>query len=168
MNVGRKYRKALEALVYIANKDQRNYWILKTIYFADKEHLSRYGRQIFNDDYRAMKHGPVPSLAYDIIKCARGDGWFSFNDPDPRNVFDVTDPKIVISKRQPDLQYLSQSEIECLDIAHNAIKKLSFGQLKKISHDEAYKSVEEDEEITIESIISTLDNKDEVLDYYHS
>ncbi|MGV8026235.1 MAG: Panacea domain-containing protein [Anaerolineaceae bacterium] len=165
MKINRKYRKALEALVYLANKEKRNYWILKTIYFADKEHLSRYGRQIFDDGYRAMKQGPVPSLAYDIVKCVRGDGWFSFSDPDPKTALEVPDHKTVLPKRQPDLEFLSQSDIECLDHAYNLIKDLNFKQLKKLSHDEAYQSVGEDEEMTIESIISTLKNKDEILNY---
>ena len=33
----RKYRKALETVVYLANKDRRQYWVLKAIYLADKE-----------------------------------------------------------------------------------------------------------------------------------
>ena len=51
----RKYQKALETVVYLANKDIRQYWVLKAIYLADKEHLQHYGRQIFSDRYIAMK-----------------------------------------------------------------------------------------------------------------
>ncbi len=165
MKLNRKYRKALEALVYLANKDQRNYWILKTIYFADKEHLSRYGSQLFDDSYRAMKLGPVPSLAYDIVKSIRGVGWFKFNQPDPNTALEVPDNKTVIAKRPADMAFLSQSDIECLDFAYNLIKDLSFSKLKKFSHDSAYKAVKEDDEMTIESIISTLENKKEIMDY---
>ena len=165
MKLNRKYRKALEALVYLANKDQRNYWILKTIYIADKEHLSRYGSQLFDDSYRAMKLGPVPSFAYDIVKSVRGDGWFAFDRPDPKTVLEVPDNRTIIAKRQADMAFLSQSDIECLDFAYNLIKDLSFAQLKKLSHDSAYKAVKEDDEMTIESIISTLENKEEIMDY---
>jgi hypothetical protein len=164
-NNQRKYLKALETLVYIANKDQRQYWILKTIYIADKEHLRRYGRQIFNDSYRAMKQGPVPSLAYDIIKNVRGIGWYSFSDPAPSTALQTPDNRTVIPLRTADLNLLSKTEIECLDIAYNAIQKLDFGALKELSHDSAYTAVEQDEEMSIENIIMTLENSREVLEY---
>lgn len=164
----RKYQKALEALVYVTNKDRRNYWILKTIYFADKEHLRRYGRQIFDDNYRAMKQGPVPSLAYDIVKSVRGDGWFTFDDPNPNTALNVPDRYTILPLRAPDKKLLSQTDIECLDYAYDLIKDLSFPELKKLSHDEAYNAVEQDEEMTIENIIATLENSDEVMDYRNS
>lgn len=167
MNLQRKYRKALETLVYLANKDDRNYWILKTIYFADKEHLRRYGRQIFDDDYRAMKLGPVPSLAYDIVKCVRGNGYYTFNNPDPNTALFVPDNYTITARRGPDMGLLSPSDIECLDYAYNTIKGLSFVQLKDMSHDGAYNAVDENEEMTIESIIATLDNGEEIMDYLH-
>jgi hypothetical protein len=161
----RKYRKALETLVYIASKETRNYWALKTIYFADKEHLKRYGRQIFGDSYRAMKQGPVPSLAYDIVKDARGDGWYEFNDPSPDTALDVPDRYTIKPKREANTDLLSKTDIECLDYAHNLIKGLTFTQLKNMSHDKAYSEVRADEEMTIESIIQTLENAKEVMSY---
>jgi hypothetical protein len=168
MNFSRKYRKALETLVYISKKDHRHYWVLKTIYFADKEHLKKYGRQLFDDSYRAMKAGPVPSLAYDIIKYVRGDGWFVFNNPDAKTALRVPDKYLVFPIREPEIQLLSKTDIECLDDAYNLIKGLDFEQLKKLSHDEAYLAVEQDEEMTIESIINTLENREEIIDYRNS
>jgi len=163
----RKYLKSLETLVYLANKDQRQYWILKTIYLADKEHLKRYGRMISNDSYRAMKQGPVPSLAYDIIKNVRGDGWYVFSDPEPSTALRVPDNQTVQPLRGANLGLLSATEIECLDYAYNSTKKLNFGQLKRLTHDKAYNAVEQDEEISLENIIMTLDNGKDILDYLH-
>jgi hypothetical protein len=71
----------------------------------------------------------------------------------------------VIALREPEMGYLSQSEIECLDFAHNKIKKLSLPQLMDLSHDAAYCAVEQDEEMSIENIIASLDNAKEVLEY---
>ena len=45
------------------------------------------------------------------------------------------------------------------------VKNLSFNQLKELSHDEAYKAVEQDEEMSLESIALTLGNGQEVLSY---
>jgi uncharacterized phage-associated protein len=44
--------------------------ILKTLFLADKVHLNAYGRPITFDEYVAMTDGPVPSLAYDLLKDA--------------------------------------------------------------------------------------------------
>ena len=41
--------------------------IFKTLFFADQEHLSRYGRTITGDVYIAMNYGPVPSKTDDMI-----------------------------------------------------------------------------------------------------
>ncbi|WP_375450607.1 Panacea domain-containing protein [uncultured Devosia sp.] len=41
---------------------------LKACYFADKEHLNRYGRPIFGATYKAMKFGPVPLEIYEMAK----------------------------------------------------------------------------------------------------
>jgi uncharacterized phage-associated protein len=40
---------------------------MKLLFFADKEHLSRYGIPIFYDKYFKLPHGPVLSLTLNII-----------------------------------------------------------------------------------------------------
>lgn len=167
-NQRKKYHKALETLLYVANLEQRSYWALKVIYHADKEHLKRFGRQLFGDYYRAMKYGPCPSLAYDIVKDVRGEGWFNFSDPSPSTALEVPSRRTLLPRREANTRLLSESDIECLDYAYNLIKDMSFSQLKKFSHDEAYDAVDQDEEISLESIISTLENSEEVLDYLRS
>lgn len=161
----KRYRKALEVLVYVVNMEQRHYWALKALYFADKEHLSKFGRQIYDDTYQAMEKGPVPSLAYDIVKFVRGDGFYSFADPDPSAAISVPDNRTIIPLRKPDVGQLSQSDIECLDSAHRFVKNLTFGELKKASHDKAYETAEENDEISTGSLILSLDNGEEILDY---
>ena len=37
------------------------------IYFADKEHLLRYGRTITGDRYYALEQGPVPTRGLDAL-----------------------------------------------------------------------------------------------------
>ena len=44
------------------------YDIVKSLFLADKAHLNRYGRPITFDNYFAMKDGPVPNLAYNLLK----------------------------------------------------------------------------------------------------
>ncbi|MEO6666974.1 MAG: Panacea domain-containing protein, partial [Nitrospiria bacterium] len=68
--------KALQAILFVARMlpGATFHQISKIIYFADKAHLQKYGRLICGDTYVAMKHGPVPSGIYDILKSVRGDG----------------------------------------------------------------------------------------------
>jgi hypothetical protein len=117
-----------------------------------------------------MKHGPVPSLAYDIIKDARNDPqkWYTFSNPKPSTVLNVPDNKTVLPLREPNTNLLSKTDIECLKYAYDLIKGMSFLELKKFTHDSAYDSVEQDEDMSIVSIIETLDNGEEVLDYLNS
>jgi hypothetical protein len=53
--------KALEVILYVAGSVPDMYRALKVLYFADREHLGRYGRLICGDTYVAMRLGPVPS-----------------------------------------------------------------------------------------------------------
>jgi hypothetical protein len=165
----RKYLKALETLVYLANKDERQYWILKTIYLADKEHLKRYGRQIFGDRYIAMKLGPVPSLAYDIVKSVR-DGVIGYDFPDPKPITSLRAPdnRTVKPNRKANIDFLSASEIECLNYAYDIIKDLTLPQVRELTHDAAYESVDQDDGMSIIKIVETLENGKEVLDYMFS
>jgi len=165
----RKYLKALESLVFLANKDRRQYWILKSIYLADKEHLRRYGRQIFGDRYIAMKLGPVPSLAYDIVKSVReGADGYNFPEPIPATALNAPDNRTVIALREAHVDLLSASEIACLNEAYKSIEKLTMQEVMILTHDDAFDSVEQDDEMSIKKIIGTLENGREILDYLYN
>jgi hypothetical protein len=162
----KKYLKALETLVFLANKDKRQYWILKAIYLADKEHLGRYGRQIFGDRYIAMKLGPVPSLAYDIVKSVReGATGYNFPEPVPSTALKAPDNSTVEAFRKANANLLSASEMECLADAYNLIKDLTLQEVINLTHDKAYDAAEQNDEMSTIAIIKTLVNGQEVLDY---
>ena len=156
--------KGIEVLLYIADKTKDIYKILKILYFADKLHLSKYGRFISGDYYIAMKHGPVPSRSYDIIKIARGENP-NIYDIDIKELFDVKDNDL-IPKRSAKIEYLSETDKECLDMAIEENKNLSFNQLKEKSHDKAFKHTEnENDEIYVDLIAESLDNSDMVKEF---
>lgn len=61
--------KILEGIVWICDRKPGKgfHYILKTLFYADKWHLSCYGRPVFGDTYIKMPFGPVASLAYNIL-----------------------------------------------------------------------------------------------------
>jgi len=155
--------KAIEVLLYIAERSPNVYNALKVLYFADKDHLSKYGRLICGDSYVAMRRGPVPSGAYDLVKYARGDGLY-WTDIPLNEAFSVQDHSIVLH-RKANLDLLSESDVECLDTAIEKYGYLPFGELKKLSHDNAFKSADENDFIPLEAIVKTLPNGDLLWDY---
>ena len=66
----------LKAVVcYVLGKSQGGMdyiHLFKSMYFAQQEHLVKYGLPLFNDTFVVRKHGPVPSLTYKVIRCVEG------------------------------------------------------------------------------------------------
>lgn len=152
--------KALEVLLYVAKRAPNMYNALKVVYFADKQHLVRYGRLIYGDEYVAMSHGPVPSLAYDLIKQVRGDAAFELR-VDASEAFSISEDHQITVRRDAELSFLSESDIECLDQAVEQYGCMPFVQLKTISHeDAAFQSAGENDFMTIKDIAESLSDPD--------
>jgi len=146
--------KAVEVLLYIAGQQPDMYAALKILYFADRQHLARYGRFICGDSYIAMDKGPVPSGAYDLVKFVRGNGWCA-PSVSVKEAFAVQGYSI-IPLRKPNLDLLSESDIECLDEAIRTYGNWPFGKLKRESHDKAYLAADANSVISVEAIARTL------------
>lgn len=64
------WNKSIEGLHYLVSIHPgiTPFYIAKIFYYADKQHMTDWGRPISGDTYFAMENGPVPSSIYDIIK----------------------------------------------------------------------------------------------------
>lgn len=102
-----------------------------------------------------MKHGPVPSGTYDILKHVRGDG-LSCSVPHAKESFRVEDSKLIVPFKDANLDLLSDSERESLDAAIEKYGTMSFRQLAILSHDKAWDSADENDFIEVEQIVATL------------
>jgi uncharacterized phage-associated protein len=136
----------------------------KLLYFADKLHLERYGRQITKDHYIAMKFGPVASGAYDLLQLGQFDPTNAITSAWLR----MTDGKIptVEAVQEPDLNQLSDSDIECLSDVIEKFGQLSFSELTEQSHDAAWnlaRSRLANSPMLLEEIAATLPNAEIVL-----
>lgn len=158
------YQKAINGILWIASKGQNPTFhkISKLMYLADKEHLAKYGRLIFGDSYVAMKHGPVPSETYDMLKAVRGDGWAKFED-EAKSAFQVKNGKEVIPQKEADLDVFSESDLECLEATYQKFGMKTFPELTALTHDKAWDSVDENDLIDLEQIVATLPDHDDLL-----
>lgn len=132
-----------EAILYLLGRRPglTQYQIVKALFLADRSHLNTYGRPITFDNYVALDHGPVPSLAYDALKPGF-DHAARFGEPRPW----VSTPEtpgaranVFTPLRGPRTDVLSQTDREALRDALIVVSSLSFTQLRKLTHgDEAY------------------------------
>ena len=122
--------KAITSMLYICHSLGGNwdkYSLLKILYFAEQKHLAIYGRPITGDNMIAMPYGPVPSISYDEVKYSKANPEY----------FDIQD-NVVIAIAAPNLDCLSESDIECLNESIEENKDLGFSMLRNKSHDSAY------------------------------
>jgi len=158
--------KALNLVLYVAKEipPATFHTISKVIYFADKLHLQRYGRLICGDSYVAMKHGPVPSEIYDMMKDVRGDG-FSEHWAVARKAFQVQGKATVVPSEAPDLGVFSKSDLECLNESIKTYGHLDFAKLTELSHDEAWHATDDNDMIDIEQIAATFEDGSALLQH---
>ena len=168
--------KALEVVVYVSKSTNNLFNLVKTLYYADKLHLEKYGRLITGDQYIAMEDGPVPSGVYDLIKVVRGDN-FRYDSkiteahPELAIRVEVNENRTLIYPlRSANSNLLSESDIECLNEAITKYANMGVSHLWKVVHQEkAYQETERDKPISLRKLI-TLDvpNGEEILEYLDS
>ncbi len=135
--------KTLNAALYILNQVQEADYhkIFKILYFADQDHLKKFGRPITGDCYQAMNFGPVPSFLYDIFKAAE-KGNHPFHEAVEMSVlFSIRrDGNIpyVTAKIESDLDQLSETDLEALNQSIESNQALNFYELVEKSHDSAW------------------------------
>lgn len=150
-----KITTTINSLLYIIQKLGGTgdfHKVFKVLYFADQKHLTRYGSLIIDDQYIAMNNGPVPSMAYDILKALRKEGILANFKNQVEPYFELISDYMVRVKVAPDLDELSESEISCIDESLKENKDLDFQELTKKSHDAAWKKASQDCEIKIDDI----------------
>lgn len=131
--------KALELVLWLASRDPGIdiYHVAKAAFFADKHHVTAYGRPICGDAYDAATYGPLPRVIYGLL---RGDPLerlaLGSNGPLP---FDVDASLGVYAHREANARLLSESDVEALAAGLNHVRNKSFDDLYEETHgDPAY------------------------------
>ncbi len=116
--------KAVNSLLYVAQKLQKadKHKTYKILYFADQKHLVKYGRPIIGDTYIKMDYGPVPSFIKNIVD-EKINGL--------EEIVAVYNQHFIKILQIPNIEVLSESDIECLQEAIEENENLSFDDLNK-------------------------------------
>lgn len=160
---------ALQAILYILSKlgTADMHKVSKILYFADRSHLSKYARSITGDDYIKMSYGPVPSNVYDIMKAIRGDSYFA-NTSEAKSLeqyFRFINSKDIVPLMEVNIDYLSESDVECLDEAIAICKDLNFEELTRLSHDFAWANTALNAKISVKDILCEVGDSEEYIEY---
>lgn len=164
----------MQAVLYVAERLVRKdfHKIFKILYFADREHLSEYGRPITGDTYIAMPDGPVPSTIYDIFKIVRGDANSFFvssvsSELDFRELFNVKERSILEPLKPADHSVLSESDMETLDAILEEYGNMTWGEIREKSHDLAWQRAATTgyDPMSIEDILAEKGDSSSYIDY---
>lgn len=138
-------RRILEAVLFLISEAEKThqyltqYEIVKTLFLADEAHINKFGRPITFDNYVAMKNGPVPSWAYNMLKL-NFQGKSEFGEDWPlwkREISPRDGPnayKFHSLRRKPNLNVLSESDCAELTNCLTIMKSLAFGGVQDYTH----------------------------------
>ncbi|MBD5335470.1 MAG: SocA family protein [Bacteroides sp.] len=134
-------KKLIELVLYVLWKTGGTdfYHTFKILYFAEMKHLAKWGSSIVPDEFCALKYGPVPTHLYDAVKELNHPRMTLSEELSEVIQFAGEDaPNVLLPKRDANMKYLAKSEVEALDQSIEENKSLTFGQLMRKSHDEAW------------------------------
>ena len=119
---GYNYRKAIQVLNFFAIKEGgtiNKMKAIKLIWLSDRAHLRKYGRPILNDNYYAMKFGPVPSFTKDLCEC--DNAFLDDSEKNERNSYIKPHHSNMNYDSVADLntKLFSQSDLEILEAVYS-------------------------------------------------
>ncbi len=121
--------------------------LMKLFFFADKTHLAKVGKSIFNHSYTKMPRGPVPTWIYGIIRTsASGAEDYDFSNEvnvfnmlieanQTENDFDDGFHYEFKNKVEFDSMFFSKSQIETLKDICEQYRSTTAKALSDISHE---------------------------------
>lgn len=132
------------AILYIAQRtpEPTFHKVSKLLYLADLHYLQEFGMQMFGESYRAMKHGPVPSNAYNEMTAVRrgelADAGYGVAELAVRG---SQKAPVIQPLAAPDERQLSLFAKESLDWAIDRFGTWTFDELCAYTHDEMWQRI---------------------------
>lgn len=145
-----KLLKVINAIRYLVSKgiDTDLHSVFKHLYLADRKHFAEYGRTVSGEQYKRLKYGPVPFPLYPEITGVLVDSNLSETSK-LITVLGTGENRRISISGDLDLQYLSKSDIVCLNEAISKLKDSDFNKRVDISHDTAYNNTKFKEYISL-------------------
>ena len=142
--------KFITCVAFLASKklpDLSKLKVCKLLYYVDKYHLIRHGRPVTGDIYYRLDNGPVPSASLNIMnEIIDRDEVISYGEESNIEKFSkylkvhrfpFQKYPFFQTKQNPELENLSESEIEALEQVVNKYGNCSAGKLIESTHNEA-------------------------------
>jgi uncharacterized phage-associated protein len=125
--------KFVNAVAYLAQScpHSTKMTICKQLYFADKEHLVRFGRPIIGDHYHKLPHGPIPTHGLDMLRKKAGAAQNALLEKYVSVLGDSVHPKM-----SPNRKVFSRSDLEILDLIIRKYGRMSAAALRRRTHEE--------------------------------
>lgn len=162
-------QKIKEVLLFILQETGviSYYMLMKLLYIAEREHLAKWGTMITTSKFYAYKHGPVPTKIYYAI-CSEKNNKESFLS----DVIEAVGDYDVKPLREPNMDYLSKSDIESLESSISKNKDKDYSEIEELVHDDYYKQAfnrkGKDCCMSIDEIAQSGGADENMLSYIHS
>ncbi len=109
--------------------------LVKLVWAADRYHVRKYARFVTDDDYVAMKNGPVPSCVKDIIEFSVNEySNLESNDLPYIKQYIKNNNGIIYSVGETDMDYLSDTDVEALNFALRQFGRLNDDEIVNETH----------------------------------
>jgi hypothetical protein len=139
--------RILAAVLFLMNEHPgiTQYQIVKSIFFADEQHLNTYGRPVTFDNYVAMPRGPVPSLVLNLLKPPRAWEFFAIYGYEPPWLCHLKPSRggtafEYYPQCKADMDALSSTDVAALREGLRTVRELSEAELDRRLHSHpAYK-----------------------------
>lgn len=149
--------KTREIINYIINYFQCNYSnrelgkvkLVKILWFADREFMHLYYKQLTNLEYRKMPYGPMPTKIDSILKAMQKDNIIKMFKIE--KIGGYTQESFLCLK-EPNLNNFTAQEINILDKIINALHDKTAQEISELTHDELWESINQGEIMPIESV----------------
>ena len=139
--------KVANAIIFFVEKNIEHFGktkLMKLMYFADKEHLEKFGRVMFYDNYRKLPRGPVATFTYNIISSTDAndgddfksyiDNFSDFVEIQKKDINQKNSATRFNPKNSFDNTFFSKSEIENLENIAKKYKTYTKEQISEESH----------------------------------
>lgn len=147
--------------------------LFKILYFAQREHLVKYGRGVIGDTFHALRYGPVPSFIYKALQMSDGRLDKEEDFSPVFNAIFVDADRLIHAKEMVDMDELSVSDVKCLDKFIVKYRDMDSFKLSHRSHfDKAWKEAfaraqndPEKDRMTLIDIAKAGNAKEGVIEY---